>query len=208
MNLSVGEILVRERKKQQRTLRDVEKATRIRRQYIEALEQNNWDQFESKVYIFGLIKTYAKYLGIHQEKMIAYFRRDYEKKENVQFKKRLEANYFRPETRKLVLGSVIVLSVLFFSYFIYQLVLFLSPPEVAIISPEVNIIQNEERITVQAQTERDAEIIIQGDRVFQDEEGIFTYDLPLKPGRNILEIEVTGANGKKTVKTTEFILED
>ncbi|MFN3299274.1 MAG: alpha-ketoglutarate-dependent dioxygenase AlkB family protein, partial [Sediminibacterium sp.] len=38
-----------------------------------------------------------------------------------------------------------------------------------------------------------------GQRVYQDESGIFEYDFPLKEGKNLLKIELIGANGKKAV---------
>lgn len=208
MILSVGDIFIRERTKRNLSLHDVEKATRIRRQYLNAIEKNKWDQFESKVYITGLIKSYAKYLGVNQEKMIAYFRRDYEKQEHIEFKKRVESKYFHPETRKIIIAGIIIIFFIFFSYFGYQLFLFLSPPNITILSPDVHIFKHKEKITIEAMTEPDAEVKILDERVFQDENGKFTYDFPLKSGRNKISIEVVGANGKKTVKTMEFILEE
>jgi cytoskeletal protein RodZ len=208
MNLSVGDIFIRERTKKNLTVQDVEKGTRIRKRYIEAIEQTKWDQFESKVYITGLIKSYARFLGVNEEKMIAYFRRDYEKQEDLHFKKKVEAKYFHPETRKFIGIAVVVIVLVFFSYFSYQMVQFLSPPAVTIISPDVQVFRGKERITVEAQTEPEAEVTIFDEQVFLDEEGRFTYDFPLQVGKNEFVIEVVGANGKMTTKEIEFILEE
>lgn len=205
--LTVGDIFTRERKRLKLSLDDVAKMTRVRKQFLEALEHNDWDVFESKIYIHGAIKSYAGALNLDQEKMIAYFRRDYEKKEVVRFKERVSAKHFRPETRKIILAGVAFIFTIFLSYFIYQLHLFLSPPEVEIVSPQESITRKE-KITVVGQTEKDAAITIFGDTVYQDENGQFTYDFALKEGRNELVIEVIGANGKETIFTREFIREE
>jgi cytoskeletal protein RodZ len=204
MRLSVGDIFIRERNKKHLSLREVERITRIRRRYLEAIESNDWDIFESKIYITGVIKGYAKYLGIDQEKMIAYFRRDYEKHDHVQFKKKVESKYFHPETKKFIIAGVVFVFLIFFGYFIYQLSIFLSPPDLEILAPKERKFKSDKNILIEAKTEPDAEINIFGERVFQNEEGVFTYDLPLKKGKNELVIEVIGANGKKTVKEITF----
>ncbi len=207
--LSVGEILRREREKQNKTLRDIEKQSRVREKVLLAVEENNWDSFSSKVYITGAIKNYAATLDLDPDKMLAYFRRDYEKKEVIRFKQNLPLQNLLPETKKIVFAMIVVIFLLFSAYFGYQLKLYTTPPTVEIISPSKNTFRNVERIKIKAKTEKEANITIFGERVYQNkgEEGIFEYDLPMKKGVNTLTVEVVGANGKKTILTREFILE-
>lgn len=205
--LSVGDILRREREKLGLTYQQVEKGTRIRVRYIKAAEDSNWEIFTSKVYISGIIRNYAKFLGMDVKKAEAYFRRDYEKQEVMKFKKNVEQKYFSPETRKIVIGFFATIFLVFFAYFGYQLTIFLSPPEVAITSPQKTTFRNVERIQIQGKTEKEASIMIFGQRVYPNKEGIFEYDLPLKKGKNELVVEVIGGNGKKAVLKKEFVLE-
>lgn len=205
--LSVGDILRREREKKGLTMQQVEKGTKIRARYLQAVEENNWEEFTSKVYISGVIRNYAKFLGMDVKKAEAYFRRDYEKKEVIKFKKNEVEKYITPETKKIVIAFFSFIFLIFFAYFGYQLNIFLSPPEVSIIAPTKTVFRNVDRIRVQGLTEKEASITIFGKRVYPNKEGQFQYDFPLKKGKNELVVEVIGGNGKKATLKKEFVLE-
>lgn len=207
MLYTVGDLLHRARKEKNLTLEQVEKLTRVRSKYLQAIEQNKWNIFPSKVYISGIIRTYALFLGIDPEKANAYFRRDYEKRDDVKFRKRLPSLNFLPETKKIVIGAIILIAVFFSAYFGYQLTLYLAPPEIKIVSPDNNIFRNVEKLRIIGETEKDATVTISGDSYFPNEDGRFVYELPMKKGKNSLTIEVTGANGRNSTITQEYILE-
>lgn len=206
--LSVGEILKKTREKKGLTLPKIEKEIRIREKYLRAIENNDWGFFSSKIYISGIIKNYARYLDIDPKKTQAFFNRDYERKDEVKFKKRLAKNYITPEAKKYFFEALGVIIFLFIIYFGYQLRIYLSPPKVTITSPVNNIIKREDKIRIIGEAEKESIITIFNDRIYQDKEGIFTYDFPLKVGKNILTVEVVGANGKKTTLNKEFIREE
>lgn len=205
--LSVGDILREAREKKGLTLNQVEKTTRIRIKFLKAIEDNNWNFFSSKIYIVGLIKNYAKFIGLDTQKILAFFRRDYERKEDVQFKRRLSRSYLKPETRILIGIGIFLVFLFFFGYFGYQLKIFLTPPKVTIISPRKSIFRSVEKIHVIGKTEKESTITIYGEKVFQNKEGVFEYDFPMKKGKNELMFEVIGANGKKTEFKKTFTLE-
>lgn len=205
--LSVGEVFRREREKLRLTIPQVEKATKIRGKYLTALESNNWDVFESKVYISGVIKNYARYLKIDIRKAQAYFRRDYERKEITKFKKNDVEKYITPQTKKVAISFFVGIFLIFFTYFAYQLFIFLSPPKVMITSPTQKVFRNVEKITVKGKTEKEASITIFGERVFPNKDGEFSYEFPVKKGKNELIIDVIGGNGKKTRLIDYFVIE-
>ena len=177
--LTVGQILQAEREKQGRKLSDIEKSIKIRSRFLKAIENDNWSFFNSKIYISGIIKNYSKELGVDPEKMLAFFRRDYAKKEDVTFRKNISSKYLTPQTIKII----------------------------EILSPSKNTFKRQEKVNIIGKTEREAEIKIFGDRIYQNDKGIFNYSLPLKPGENKLKIEVIGANGKKTIFEKTYFLE-
>ncbi len=204
---TVGDLLRKAREEKEFTLAQVEKKTRIRTKYLESIETNNWKTFPSKVYITGLIRSYALFLEVDPAKALAYFRRDYEKTEDVKFRKHIPSLHLLPETKKIVIGVLTVVFLFFIGYFAYQLNLYLAPPRVEIISPDKTIFRNTPKITVVGKTDNEASVKIFDDTYFPDEEGVFRYEFPLKKGKNTVTFEVTGANGKKTTITQEYILE-
>jgi len=92
--------------------------------------------------------------------------------------------------------------VLFFGvYFGYQLKLYFSPPNLIILAPQKTTFVIENNIKVVGKTDKEAAVTIFGERVYQDKNGVFVYNFPLKIGTNELVIEIVGANGKKnTIK--------
>jgi len=196
---SVGEILKQERLKQNITLAEIEKKTHIRAKFLQAVESNDWQLFSSKIYIIGIIRSYSKILNLDVKKMLAFFRRDYEKVEDTKFKKRVASRFLHSESKKFSLIGIALLVLLFLSYFLYQLKLYFSPPQVTILAPQVKEFRREDRVKVIGKTEKEAIITILGERVYQDSEGKFEYNFPLLKEKNELTIEVVGANGKKTV---------
>lgn len=204
MTLSVGEILKRERFRKKISLKDVEKNIRVREKFLVAIEQNDWKPFSSKVYISGVIRSYSLFLGLDENRVLAFFRRDYDAIEDVRFKEKVTKDYFTPQTKKIVILTVGTLIALFILYFGYQLNQFFSPPQLTIIEPTSNTVLQKERISIVGKTDREAAVSIFGERVYQDKDGIFRYDLPLKKGENRVTIEIVGANGKKAVYEKTF----
>lgn len=203
--LSVGEILKKERLRLQISIQQVEKDTRIRLKFIEAIENNQWKVFSSHIYITGIIKTYSNYLHLNSDKMLAFFRREYEKKDEIRFKRRISSRYLTPQTKQVVKIITIVLVAIFLGYFAMQIRNYLSPPKVIIVAPTQTVFYREDKIKVLGKTEKEALIMVRGERVYPNLEGEFEFQYPLKPGNNEVKIEVTGANGKKTIITKNYI---
>ena len=205
--LTVGKILKSQRQKKNLKLEDIEKDIRVRLKFLSAIEDDDWTLFSSKVYIGGLIRNYSKYLDLDPDRLLAFFRRQYAKKEEESFKKRLSAKYLTPQTRKLIYFFMIIIISAFVYYFGYQVQRFISPPKVEILSPDTLTFKNQDRVKIVGQTEKEAVVKIFGERIYQNDKGIFNYDLPLKLGKNKLSIEVIGANGKTTILKEEYVLE-
>ena len=197
--LTAGEILKNQRLKKNLSLTDISKQIKIKEKYISALENNNWNFFESKVYIEGLIKTYSRFLGLNYKKVLPFFYRDYEDNEVVSFRKRISDKYFTPQVKKFFQTLVFISIFIFFGYFIYQIKIFLTPPKIVLLSPKTDTFYNENLIKIVGKTEKETSINIFGEKIYPNQDGIFEYSFPLTKGQNELVIELVGANGKKTV---------
>jgi len=196
--LSVGTLLKNTRARKKISLRDVEKHIKIREKFIVALEEDRWNIFTSKIYIMGILKNYARFLSLDEQKILAFFRREYEKKDDVRFKERISGNYMSSDSKKTILTGFILLGILFIFYFSFQLYQYITPPKIEILSPTTSVFKRESTITIVGKTEKEAMVTILGERVYQNKEGIFEYVLPLKQKNTVLTVEVVGANGKKT----------
>lgn len=205
--LSVGDFFKKRRAEWGVTLEQVEKETRIRKKFLRAVEETEWAAFPSKIYATGIVKNYARYLNLDPQKMLAFFRRDYARREDMQFKKRIETKAIQPTTRFFVTGFFILIVLFFGGYFAYQIRLYVTPPALEITAPTTNTFRSVERIQIVGKTEPDATVVVFGDIVIQNREGTFGFDLPLKKGTNDFVVTARGANGKETTIKKVFILE-
>ncbi|HEX7542561.1 MAG TPA: helix-turn-helix domain-containing protein [Patescibacteria group bacterium] len=202
--LSVGTILKKEREKKGLLLIDIEKQIKVREKYLKAVEEENWSYFSSKIYITGILKNYSRVLNLDHKKILAFFRRDYERKEEVKFKKKITSTYLTSETKKFLKLGLIILALFFILYFIFQLKTYFSPPSFTLLSPMKQNFSIEKNVKIIGKTEKDTSVTIAGERIYQNKEGIFTYDYSLNEGENKLIINLTGANGKNTAVEQTF----
>jgi len=112
--LTLGKLLKKRRVELGMSFEEIEKIIKVRVKYLQALEEDNWTIFPSETYIIGTINNYARVLGLDKHKMIAFFRRDYEKKEKIEFRERISSRYLTPETKKWAFILSVFVFLLFF----------------------------------------------------------------------------------------------
>jgi cytoskeleton protein RodZ len=71
---SIGEALRSAREAQGKSVEDAAAATRIRSSYLEALEQEQFDQLGGNVYAKGFLRSYARYLGVDPAPLLEAYR--------------------------------------------------------------------------------------------------------------------------------------
>ncbi len=69
----LGETLRRARQARGITVEDAERATRIPRRYLEALEQENFSILPAPVYARGFLRSYSGYLGLDPTELLPFF---------------------------------------------------------------------------------------------------------------------------------------
>lgn len=79
----IGEKLRSERRRQGRSLADVAAETRVRESYLAAIEQDDFEVLGGDVYARGFIRLYGKYLSLDADMLVAEFRRNHERPEEV-----------------------------------------------------------------------------------------------------------------------------
>jgi cytoskeletal protein RodZ len=73
MSSPLGETLRRARLSKNVTFEDAERVTRIRREYLEALEQEDFNKLPAPVYARGFLRSYAGYLGLDPGELMPFF---------------------------------------------------------------------------------------------------------------------------------------
>jgi transcriptional regulator with XRE-family HTH domain len=74
MDKGIGSRLRDARQERGLDLDEVHERTKIRRSYLQALEEERWDQLPAPAYTRGFLRTYARMLGLDAERLVADYR--------------------------------------------------------------------------------------------------------------------------------------
>jgi cytoskeleton protein RodZ len=209
---TVGEILKEARLKGSLTLEDISHQTKISRQYLEAIEQNDFRRLPPSAFTKGFMQNYAKVVRLNPKNVLAIFRRDYDQDEKGRIIPRSIAdpvkttkNWFNPTTTSLVISGII--GIIIAGFFIRQIILFNSAPELNVTEPPEND-QSTSPVTVSGHTQPQATVTVNNRPVTVTESGEFTAQVPLTTGEHTLVITATSrSNRERTVQRIIFITE-
>lgn len=80
----IGVQFQEERKKQNLTLEEVARATKIREEFLSAIERGDYKKLPGASYAYGFVRNYAKFLGLPIEKSLAIFRREFDERKSIE----------------------------------------------------------------------------------------------------------------------------
>lgn len=105
---TVGEILQKARKEQKVALKSIAQEINVRVGQLEALEEGRLDELPGMVYAIGYLRSYATYLGLDDEEMIARFKAEHGQKqpERPELHFPTPAAQSRIPDRRIVFGGV------------------------------------------------------------------------------------------------------
>lgn len=199
---TVGEILSEKRKELGVGLEDIEKETKIRKKYLEAIERNDFAKISESTIVKGFIRNYAQALGLPAENVLAVFRRDFRENERGQIIPRgmveplsEKSFYWTPKTTIITCFFIVVFGFVFF--FVKQYLGFSSAPPLEVFSPLDNQ-TIKEKVIVSGKTDKDASVKIDGTLISISEDGDFEEEIVLPRGDNVLTIESVNRKGKKS----------
>jgi len=99
----IGNFLKERREARGISLIEVEKDLKIRKKYLQALEEGNVDAIPGKTYLIGYLRNYSKYLGVNEENInqIIQTYHNLEKKESGLKKTKEENIYLKTKDRSI-----------------------------------------------------------------------------------------------------------
>lgn len=201
---TIGEILKAERQFHRTSLDDLSKTTRIRKEYLIALENNQFQKLPAATFVKGYIKTYGQTFEFNYKPLLAMLRRDF--KESAKGKL-IPREFLKPvvKRRKLWAPVTVVLMGLgsiFFAFVTYVVVQWYNlqkPPVLEIVKP----VQDEavaSQVIVEGKTAPDAVVTINAQPVALQVDGSFQTEIFLpREGLNTITIEAKDRQGKSNI---------
>lgn len=208
---TVGQVLKEERENKFYTLDEIEKATKIRKELLEALEAGQYMKLPPPTFVQGFIKNYGKFLGLNQEKLLAIYRREFSE---LKHPPRILETFTNPVDQKKfrltparALGSVVLgLVIIFFVYLWFEYRFLVGGPYLEVSQPVNQLNTNSEMIQVSGRTDPEAKLSINNQEIGIDIDGKFSQEIKLTDNINNIEISAISKSGKVTkVERTVFL---
>ena len=206
---SFGEKLRQARRFKNLKLEDVAKKINISAKYLNALEEENYENLPSGLYRKNFLKEYASYLDLNNSELIKQLAENVETNSlNNPFSQKIVKKSRFLVFPKIIRNSLIALGV--FICFLYLFLYFqktISAPKLIVTQPEKNILIKETSIDIKGETEKEAEVKINGELVLNNNNGLFFQTVNLKKGLNTIIIEAQKKYSRANSVTRQILVE-
>ena len=199
---TVGQILKKNRVDKGISLEQVASQTKIRHDILLALENDDFQKISSLASIRGLLKSYADFLNLSSEQILAVFRRDFGRREKkkvipIGLLKPISQRSFDWSPKKTLITSIIFFFLILVIWLIFQYLSLVRPPFLKVDYPSEGVQVQEEIIEISGRADKDALVTINMETVLLSSQGEFHQKITLFPGENNLVIEAVSKNGQK-----------
>jgi cytoskeletal protein RodZ len=212
-NLNIDE-KIGERLRQARTvlnfsLEHVAKKTGIKKEYLIAMENENFNLLPKGLYGKNFLLKYANFLKINPRELINQESLDNKKENNNNpfLKKILGKKNFLvfPKIIRNILLILIILA--FFFYLSFYLLKAMELPELIIFSPETDILTHNNTLNISGKTDPDAQLSINGELIILENNGYFSTDISLASGMNRIIIVSQRKYSRENIIERQILLQ-
>ncbi len=207
---TIGETLQSVRGKQNLSLEDVSKITKIKLEYLKALEAGEFSELPSPVAVQGFITSYAEVLGIEPKTALSLLRRDYSVTKSSVVPKHLADPKGVTRRRKSNFRFGIFLSLLLLcvtvSYFVWSYFQLNQPPKLTVTFPK-NGATVKSTFVVKGWTNSDAALEIDTQPVSLTQDGEFAQEMTLSSGEHTVTVVASNRKQQETIQQLFVIVE-
>jgi cytoskeletal protein RodZ len=208
---TIGQLLKETREAKLYTLDEVEKHTKIRKELLKALEEDDYSKLPPLTFIQGFVKNYGKFLGLDSSKLMAILRRDFEAKKHPPV---ILESLSKPISNKRILitpsrliGAVVAVIVIgFFAYLWVEYRQFVGSPKLDLASPVQGQTVESTSVLVEGSTDPETKVFVNDQEIGTDTSGNFKEEVKLSSSVNNISVVATSKFGQSTkVERTVYI---
>lgn len=195
---TIGQIIGGARKDKNYSFQRLEEITKIKVSFIEAIENERWQDLPSFPTVLGFVKSISSALNLDEKMAAAVLKRDYPpKKLSINPKPDISDKPAWNPKLTFVLGiSAVVLVIL--GYLGFQYKKFVSPPQISLESPVSDQIVKGNSVLVFGTTDPDVKITVDNQPVIVDENGKFSESIGISPDTKEIVVVAQSRSGKTT----------
>jgi len=200
--LTAGQLLKQVRATKGLSLDLIAAQTNIKKEYLKAIEADEYDKLPSEISANGFVGVYAEFLGIDKNRALALKRRAQQesmhaKQELTQRKSVDTAKVHGWQKIAGIAGiAAVVLGVIMYIFF--QIRSFQTPPSLEIIKPDSDMTVSTSMIQIEGLTDTDSVLTLNDATIDVRNNGFFTTEYTLTPGVNTLVFKATKNSLRRT----------
>jgi len=201
-DMSIGDRLREKREELGESLGDVEKATRVTKKYLTAIEANEFGRLPELIYAKNFVKALARHYGLDEDVLGESLVREMTAITGNKETERIPTGYHL--RKKLVAtplviksGFIAVFFVAVISYFAFSVHSILKPPKLIVFSPQDSQVYSERSVILTGKTEPEVELTVNQEGVLIETDGTFSETLNLPEGVSILRVAAKKKHSKE-----------
>jgi len=206
---SLGEKLRQARRLKNLRLEEAAQLTKIRGDYLMALEEERFDHLPAGLYGKNFLREYAIFLGLDVREIMKDLESElaYTQKDDP-FSQKIVKKHKFIIFPKIIRNLIIFLAVaVCFIYLIFYFKRVVTPPELTITEPADNLITEANSFIIKGLTEREAAVTINGELVLNNDGGEFYQPVNLKQGQNNIVIKAKKKYSRENTVTRQILVE-
>lgn len=191
------------------SLEEVSAKISIKKEYLLALEQGNYELLPGGVYEKIFLKKYSAFLGLDAaatKKEYSGERKRAEENKDVFARKKIEKKHFLVVPKILKNIGLLILFLALLSYLVFCLKTSLSAPKIKIFFPPDNLMTTEKTIEVFGQASEKTQITINDKPILKSDLGIFKENVELKTGLNSITISAKNKYGSEQIIKKQILV--
>lgn len=203
---TIGDILKSARIKKRYSLKKVERETKIKKEFVDAIERADWVALPELPVVSGFVKNLASFFGVDVKIAYAILKRDYPPQRLLINPKPDIGGKFTWTPKYTFLVGILIIVLALFGYLGFQFIKFNSPPALEVTKPSENFIVTSNKVDVSGKTDLDAVVKINNQLVLVDDDGTFDGEIEVFEGTKEITIIATSRSGKQTKIIRDIIV--
>lgn len=208
---TVGEQLQAARLAEGEPLAKIATALNIRVEYLQAIEESNYQRLPSAVFVKQYVRHYAKYLRLNLKQIEKALQQEltiYQRKVHIPTIKR---HLLRQPLKviQIIVGLCIIFLITAASiYFVVQISNVVQPPPLILEAIPAKVSTSQRFVTVTGKTAPEATVLINNQAITVRSDGSFTQVMTLQPGINLFKITAKSKRSRDHMEYLQIVVED
>lgn len=194
----IGDILKDTRVKKDISLNKLSGLTKIKPEFLQRIENNDWENLPEYPVVSGFVKNIATYLDLPVDNTIAILRRDYiPKKLTINPKPDLDTKFvWSPKVT--FFSAIVLLVIMVIGYLSFEYLKFIKPPSLTVEAPSENQVIVSSKVKVKGKTTTDVLLTANNQPIILDPDGLFDSEIDVVKGTESITFVAISRTGKRT----------